>query len=73
MKLLGKRSVASVLKVTLDGLFYLTMVVWALMIFLALIIALIGNAAPHDEFVNLHIPYNLEQIGQKEAIFIFFR
>ena len=66
MKLLGKRSIASVLKVTLDGLIILISVVWALAIFFLLIASLSGNTGPHDEFINLGIPYNLEGSGKQE-------
>ncbi len=68
MKMLGKRSVASVLKVILDGLILVTSVFGVLAIFLLLLAALSGNTGPHDEFINLGIPYSLEQTGIKQEI-----
>ena len=68
MKMLGKRSVSSVLKVTLDVLIFITIVLGALSIFLLLMAALSGNTAPHDEFVNLEIPYKLDKTGRQPEI-----
>ncbi|MFC2167800.1 DUF2975 domain-containing protein [Acidobacteriota bacterium] len=68
MKMLGKRSIASVLKVLLDGLIIIISVGWALGIFFLLLASVSGNTAPHDEFVNLGIPYNLEKFENQKEI-----
>ena len=68
MKMLGKKSVASVLKGILDGLIIIICIVWALAIISFGLASLSGKDLEHDDVVNLRIPYKLEQSGVEGEI-----
>lgn len=68
MKMIGKKSVASVLKVILDVLIILVIVVWSVAIIIFAVASLSMGEVDHDDYFNLHIPYKFEPIEKGAEI-----
>jgi len=68
MKMIGKKSVASVLKVILDVLIILVVVVWSVAIIIFAVASLSMGEVDHADYINLHIPYKFEPIEKGAEI-----